>query len=397
MHGFTQYLLRKKRIYLDHAASTPILSVARIAMFDAMSFIGNPGGIHAEAVAGAKSLKASRDAIAAELGCKGREVIFTHGLTAANNLAIIGFARKLEQTKRGLAGTHWIASAIDHTSVLASFAEVERMGGEVTFIEPNAKGIIEPATVSKALRPETVFISIGWANSEIGTVQPLAEIAAVVRSHEMRQGTQVIRHSDAGQAPLYRATKVHTLGVDLLSLGSHKFYGPHGIGALYISNRADIAGVSFGGGQERGLQAGTEDVPAAAGFSTAFVHIAREREHEAKRLGELRAAMVKDLIAQIPGIIINGDSSHTLPHLLNVSIPDMNSEYIVLALDHAGIAVSTKSACREGTDRTSHVVAALGGEPWRAQNTLRFSMGRSTTQADISNVVDILAKLLAKK
>lgn len=382
---------------MDYAASTPILPTAKLAMMDAMAFEGNPGGIHAEAVASAKALKGARDDIAAELGCKGREIVFTPGLTAANNLAIIGFARKLERIRQGLVGTHWIVSSIEHSSVLASFSEIERMGGGVTFVEPNAKGIIEPSAVGKVLRPETVFISIGWANSEIGTVQPLAEIAAVVRSHETRQGTQVIRHTDAGQAPLYRATKVHTLGVDLFTLGSHKVYGPHGIGALYISNRADLAGISFGGGQERGLWAGTEDVPSAAGFAAAFQHSAREREHEAQRLTALRDMFARELEARIPGLIINGDLSHALPHLLNVSIPNINSEYIVLALDHAGIAISTKSACREGNDQASHVVAALGGEPWRAHNTLRFSLGHYSSEADISKTIDILANLVAKK
>lgn len=397
MQGITQFLLRKKRIYMDYAASTPILPVVKLAMMDAMTFVGNPSGIHAEGVAASRALKKARDDIAAELGCKGRELVFTPGLTAANNLAIVGFARKLERLRQGLAGTHWIVSAIEHSSVLASFSEIERMGGDVTFIEPNAKGIIEPATVKNTLRPETVFISIGWANSEIGTVQPLSEIAAVIRLQEKQQGTPVIFHADAGQAPLYCATKVHTLGVDMLSLGSHKIYGPHGIGALFVSNRVDVAGISFGGGQERGMWAGTEDVPSSAGFAAAFMHIARERDTETRRLAALRDVLARELEARIPGLIINGDTAHALPHLLNISIPDISSEYIVLALDHAGIAISTKSACREGNDKASHVVAALGGEEWRAHNTLRFSLGHDTSEADISKVIDVLAKLVATK
>lgn len=375
----------KKRIYLDYASAPPVLPEAIAAMREAETLIGNPGAIHAEAVAAKKSLEDSRARIASLLGCKAREILFTSGLTEANNLAIVGYAKHLERTKRTLEGTHWLVSSIEHDSVLASFAEVERLGGSVSYVEPNQRGIITPEAVAAALRKETVFVSVGWANNEIGTVQPLGKIAQTIR----KTHPNIIIHSDAGQAPLYLATLVHSLGVDLLALGSNKLYGPHGIGALYVGKK-ELAPVTFGGKQERGMRAGTENVALAAGFAAAFEVVVRERGEEARRLKNLRDEFVKELQQKIPGLILNGDVKYSLPHMLNVSIPNISSEYVTLALDAKGIAISTKSACREGEESRSHVVAALGGEEWRAENTLRFSLGRDTTENDIRRTAETL-------
>jgi cysteine desulfurase len=204
----------------------------------------------------------------------------------------------------------------------------------------------------------------------------------------------VIFHADAGQAPLYEAAHVHSLGVDLLTLDSGKLYGPRGIGALYLSDRTKLAPVILGGKQERGLRAGTENVALSAGFACAFELVAHERNAESKRLEELRHFFARELQVHIPGVVLNGDKNAALPHLLNISIPDINSEYLALALDHAGIAISTKSACREGQEQLSHVVAALGGDEWRANNTLRFSFGRDTKKADLQKVLEVLVHLI---
>lgn len=385
-----------RRIYLDYASAPPVRSEALAAMHAAEQYIGNPGAIHREAVEAKKSLEISREAIARILGVKAREVIFTAGLTDANNLGILGYARALERTRRTFAGTHWVVSSIEHASVLECFAEIERLGGEVAHIDPDHRGIVTAESLKHVLKKETVLVSIGWANNELGTIQPLREISALIHAHEHAQGTSVMLHTDAGQAPLYLATTLHSLGVDLCALGSNKLYGPHGIGALYISNRAEIARVAFGGKQERGLRPGTENVALAAGFAASFECAAKEREAEEKRLRALRDDLAAQLRAAIPGLIVNGDLAHALPHMLNVSIPEVSSEYVTLALDHAGIAVSTKSACREGEESESHAVAALGrsptgetlgGEPWVARNTLRFSLGRDTRASDIPVVV----------
>lgn len=407
---------KKKRIYLDHASATPVLPEALRAMREAEKTFANPGAIHAEGVEAKGKLESARATIALWLGCKPREVIFTSGLTESNNLAILGVARRLEchgftstsglsprsdlgnrgptsgTVERGtLAGTHWITSSIEHPAVLESFAEVERLGGAVTHIEPNKKGIISSESVLGAMRSETILVSIGWANSEVGTVQPIRDISRSVREHS----PHVLIHSDAGQAPLYLSPQVHTLGVDLFSLGANKLYGPHGIGALYVSNRAELSPITFGGRQERGLRAGTESVALVTGFAIACEHTARERERERERVRSLRNYFARELEAHF-GVTPNGSLDDALPHMLNVSFPNISSEYLTLALDRAGMSVSTKSACREGEESQSHVVAALGGEEWRASHTIRFSLGRETFEIDINKVVITLAGILVK-
>lgn len=381
---------RNKRIYLDYAAAPPLLRAARAAMRGAEALAGNPGAIHAEGVAAKKSLEHSRETIAKHFGVKAREITFTPGLTAANNLAILGYAHALGKK---IHGSHWVVSAIEHSSVLACFREVERMGGAVSYVQPDERGLITPEAVRAALTPHTVFVSIGWANGEVGTVQPLAEISSVVRAH----GAHVRLHADAGQAPLYLPTLIHSLGVDLLSLGANKLYGPHGIGALYIRPGVSLTACVVGGAQERGLWAGTENVALAAGFAAAVEGIVALREKEGRRIAILRDELARELLEKVPGLVVNGNIKHSLPHLLNVSIPDISAEYLALALDHAGIAVSTKSACREGEDRESHVVAALYPDDWRAAHTIRFSLGIDTRSAHIRHGAEYVAAFVLKQ
>jgi len=381
-----------KRIYLDYASSTLPLKEALFAMREAEGLIGNPGGIHAEAVEAKDVLEGARNAVARELACKGREVIFTSGLTESINLAVLGFARKL-QIKGEFEGTHWIVSSIEHSAVLESFGEIERLGGSVTHIDPDERGIFSVETVLNAIRPETVFISIGWANNEIGVVQPIRDISRAVKS----KNSKIVIHSDAGQAPLYLSPQVHTLGVDLMSFGSNKLYGPHGVGALYVATNTEMAPIILGGGQERGLRSGTENVALAVGFAKAFEIISREREGEARRLRELRGNFASEISLSFPTAVVNTDLKRSLPHMLNISIPGIQSEYVALALDRAGIAVSTKSACAEGGSKQSHVVAALGGDDWRAENTLRFSLGRDTREHELHRTAKTLVDILTKQ
>jgi len=384
----------KKRIYMDYASAPPVLPAALRAMNGAHHLIGNPGAIHTEAVAAAEALEDARTRIAARLSVKAHEIIFTSGLTESNNLALIGYARALERTRRTLDGTHWLVSAIEHTSVLDCFGEIERMGGTVEHVMPDEKGRIKPDAVHVMLRKETVLVSVGWANNEIGTIQQLGKIRAILESHEKQHATEVLLHSDAGQAPLYLPNTAHTLGVDLLSLGGNKLYGPHGIGALFISGKAEVVRTMQGGPQERKLRPGTESVALALGFAAAYEVIAGQRENESKRMRPIRDSMAAMLLAGIPGLAINGDLEHSLPHMLNVSIPNIQSEYTTLALDKEGIAVSTKSACREGEESESHVVAALGGDAWRAKTTLRFSLGAGTTARDVKTAAQTLIRLV---
>lgn len=384
-----------KHTYLDHASATPVLKEALFAFEKVSSLYGNPGGIHLEALAAHRALDEARSSLAAQCAVKAREILFTSGLTEANNLAILGFARAQERVRRTLEGTHWIVSSIEHSSVLECFAEVERMGGEVSHVAPDERGIITPDAVAAALRGGTVFASLGWANNEIGVVQPLGAIARVLKEHGRKTGSVVIFHTDGGQAPLYIAPQPHTLGVDLFTAGSGKLYGPRGIGFLFVSTRTTLAPVLFGGGQERGLRAGTEDVALAAGFAAAFERVAKERSAEAGRLRLLRDECAREIQKNIPDVAVNGSLVHTLPHMLNISIPGINAEYLALLLDRAGFALSTKSACREG-DTESHVVHALFGSGWRAQNTVRISLGRTTAKKDLERLVAALVESIPK-
>lgn len=375
---------------MDYATATPVVPEALHAMRTAEALVGNPGGIHVEGVAALASLEASRESVARELQCKPREIVFASGLTESNTLAIVGSARALERTRRTLTGTHWIVSAIEHSSVLACFAEVERLGGTVTHLDPDARGVFTPEKVATALREDTVFVSIGWANNELGVVQPIRDIVHIIRE----RNASIIVHTDAGQAPLYLKTGVNTLGVDLMSLGSNKLYGPHGIGALVVKDSTRLAPVLMGGGQEKGLRPGTENVALAAGFATALVSVARDRERESARLCDIRDELLRTLIQKIPGLVVNGDPKRALPHMLDISVPGVSGEYLALALDARGIAVSTKSACREGEANRSHVVAVLGGEEWRSLNTLRLSLGRQSRKTDIHSVVSTISDIL---
>ena len=398
-------LFGSKRIYLDYASATPLDPVAARAVHEASQLLGNPGAIHQEGVAAQVALDESRERIARHFGVKPRELIFTSGGTEANNLAILGVARKRTLSGKTLEGTHWIVSGIEHPSVLACFGEIERLGGVVSFADCDEKGIVRPETIKRLLKRETMFVSVGWANNETGVVQPIAQIAGMIRAHEHAHKTEVLFHTDAGQAPLYLASTIHSLRVDLVTLDSAKLYGPRGIGALYLCNRVAIAPIILGGAQERGLRPGTENVALAAGFAEALAQASTLRIAETKRLKELRSEFLSILKSELPDMLVNGDLAHALPHMLNISLPNIQSEYLTLALDHAGIAISTKSACREGEERRSHVVEAItaaagvsdgGGPAWRSENTLRFSMGRETSKQDLRRAAQVLLDLMHK-
>ncbi|MDB5188032.1 MAG: hypothetical protein JWO50_552 [Candidatus Kaiserbacteria bacterium] len=399
-------LFKKERIYLDYASATPVSRAARTAFLKSQALYGNPGGLHAEGVIAKQSLSKSRVQIASCLGCKAGEVVFTSGGTEGNNLAILGVAQKMIQGGQDMTKTHWIVSSIEHDSILSTFGEVERLGGAVSFVEPDADGVIAPTQVKMLLRPKTVFVSVGWANSEIGVVQPIAKIAKVIREYEAAQKTRILLHSDAGQAPLYEKTTTHSLDVDLLTLDSGKLYGPRGIGALYVKLGTPISSILFGGKQESGMRPGTENVALAASFAASFAWVTSIRNSEEIRLRKMRDALYSTLSKQIPTLVLNGNIEGLLPHMLNVSIPGLSVEYFVLALDSAGIASSTKSACREGEEAQSHVVQALGalknGERHisaedRSEHTIRLSLGVETTARDCaraaSTFVDVYSRM----
>lgn len=384
----------KRRVYLDYAGATPVLPSALRAVAQAAGLYGNPGAIHTDGVAAGEALAVARERLAHHLGCKAREIIFTANATEANNIALIGHIRHLLCDGRIPESIHCITSTIEHPSVLVCFDELESLGCSVTRLAPDHRGMIVEPALRSALQKNTALVSIGWANSEIGVIQPIHALTREIRVHEKAHNTGVVFHSDAGQAPLYLKTQIHGLGVDMLTLDSGKLYGPRGIGALYVSPRASLAQIIFGGGQERGLRPGTENVALAIGFADAYAHIAKERESEAARVRAMRDECVRLLESAIPNIVINTPLQHALPNIVNVSIPGEESgEYITLALDAAGFSVSTKSACREGEGSVSHVVSALCGDSWRTRNTVRISLGCYTRMCDIRHISAHLRKI----
>lgn len=387
----------RSRIFLDYASATPVLKEAARAYKVAEKLIGNPSSIHREGVLADEALERARAGVAHELGCKARDIIFTSGLTESNNLAVLG-TMHARIDAGALTGTHWITTAIEHPCILECFRAVEKRGGVVTFLSPNAKGIVTAEAIEAALTPHTVFVSIGWANNETGVVQPLARISRTIRQYEKAHTTRITLHSDAGQAPLYKHPAVHTLGVDMLSLGSNKLYGPRGAGALYLSGESTIQAEHHGGGQERGLRSGTENLPAIVGFAEALRIIANTRDAESARTLHIKEVFLKSVEGALPNIVVNGDPAHTLPHMLNISIPGVSAEYLTLALDAKGIAVSAKSACKEGEEKRSHVIAAMTkgveGDVWRAESALRFSFGRGTTEKELLRAAKVLIELV---
>lgn len=382
-------LKKKETTYLDYAGATPLHPHARAAMQKVGNAYANPGAIHHDAVQSARVLEKAREIIARELACKSRELVFTSGGTEANNLAILGLARRLMVAGTSLSTTHWIVSSIEHPSILECFSEIERLGGVVTHIDPDKHGLITMDAVLQAVRSNTILVSLGWANGEIGTIQPLRDIALALRAHP-----HVLLHTDAGQAPLYLAPQVHTLGVDMMTLDSGKLYGPRGVGALYLSNRVELAPILFGGAQERGLRPGTENPILATGFAEALVAAGAERHAEERRLLSLRSQFLSEIL-KISGVVVNGEK-RVLSNIVNISVPGIQSEYVTLSLAARGIAISTKSACREGNNRRSHVVESLGGEAWRAENTLRFSFGRETTEHDLMRTLEHLKEIVTQ-
>ncbi len=394
--------MSRKRIYLDNATTTPVAPdvMREMARFFAADF-GNPGSIHAEGVVAKKAVTEARHNIARLLHAHADEIIFTSGGTEANNLAIAGFIHALHVRGRPYKKMHAITSVIEHASVLECFHELERRGVAVTYMPVNGDGIVMPKSVREALRLDTVLVSLMYANNEIGTIQPVAKIARVIRDFRQRGRLNLTEapfpflHTDASQAPQYLDCNRERLGVDMLTLDGQKMYGPKGVGALYAKRGTPLAPLFKGGGQERGLRPGTENVPLIAGFAKALEMAVKTREVESARLTALRDFLIGKVRMNTAGAVLNGSATERLPHNANFSFPGVDTEFLVLQLDAAGIACSTKSACKEG-ERESHVVAALGDDPRRATSTIRFSLGRATKRADISFLCAQLERILKK-
>jgi cysteine desulfurase len=368
-------------VYLDHAATTPVDPRVAAAMAQCLGMqgeFGNPASSHEFGHAAATLVEQARAQVGASVGAAPREVIWTSGATEANNLAIFGIARHYREY-----GRHIVTARTEHKAVLDPCRELERHGWRVTYLAPDGGGVVHADQVAAALRPETVLVSIMHVNNEIGVIQDIAAIGAVCARHG---GARL--HVDAAQSAGKIAIDFAALGADLMSLSAHKVYGPKGVGALLLGQRGgagtQLTALQFGGGQERGLRAGTVPTHQVVGMGLAF-ELARAAAPEIERIASLRERLWQGL-ASLGGTLRNGDAVRSVPHILNVSFEGVEGESLLAAL-RSRLAVSTGSACSSALQEPSYVLRALGRDEVLSESSLRFGLGRFTSQSDIDAAV----------
>lgn len=380
-----------REVYLDHAATTYLDSRVKEAMEPYWEIeYGNPSSLYRPGRRAKEALDEARRSVAQVLNCKIDELTFTGGGTEAINLAILGAARFYADK-----GKHLITSKIEHHAVLHSMEALEREGFEVTYLDVDEHGLVNPEDVGKALRPDTILVSIMYANNEIGTIEPISEIAEVIKRYKVKQILPLF-HTDACQAAGSLEMDVQRLGVDLLALNASKMYGPKGVGALYIKKGVRVRPLIYGGGQENNLRSGTENVPGIMGFAKAFELAQGERSKENTRLCGLRDYFIGRLLKEIPKTVLNGHPTQRLPNNVNVSVLDIEGEAVILYLDAKGIYISTGSACTSTTLDPSHVILAIGRPYEYAHGSLRFTLGKRTTKSDLDYVMEVFPAIAEK-
>jgi len=374
-----------QRIYLDYNATTPTSDPVIERMLEALrTEPGNPSSVHHFGQRAKAVLDDARTSVARLLGADPSEVIFTSGGTESDNLALRGAAGALEATSR----RHLIASAIEHEAVLNTITALGRRGWRTTLLPVNASGVVSPDALREAIADDTAIVSVMHANNEVGTIQPIAELAAIAHEHG------ALFHTDAVQSVGKVPVHVKALGVDLLSLSAHKFYGPKGVGALWVRRGVRLSTPVTGGKQERGRRAGTENVPGIAGLGVAAILAGQSMSTESARLGALRDALEQGVLTAVAGTVVNAAGSPRVANTTNISFERIEAESLLIALDLDGIAVSTGSACSSGTLEPSHVLKAMGLSPHRAQSSIRFSLGASTTDGDIARVISVMPRVV---
>lgn len=377
----------KRQVYLDHAATTPVDPAVVEAMLPAFNqFWGNPSSLYEQGRAANGLMETAREQVAGVLNCRLSEIVFNSGGSEGDNLALKGVA--LQARLKG-QGNHIITSAFEHHAILHAAEYLEQFGIETTYLPVNRDGLVDPQEVQKAIRPgQTCLVSIMYANNEIGTIQPLAEISKITREHG------IVFHTDAVQAAGNLSLDVQALGVDLLSLSAHKFYGPKGVGVFYVRAGMErrILWQQQGGSQEKKRRAGTENVPYIAGMAKALTLAEANRMGYVEQTRQLRDRLLEGIKERIPGVILNGTYApdKRLANNINISFEGIFEEGILQALDLQGIAASNGSACNVGAIEPSHVIQAIGGGTELALGTLRLTLGKSTTEADVDYVLERL-------
>ena len=377
-----------RRIYMDHAGTTPMRKEVLDAMMPYMTEkFGNASTIYFYGREAKKALEESREKVALLIGANSNEIYFTSGGTEADNWALKGVADANKDR-----GNHIVTSSIEHHAVLHTCEDLEKKGYRVTYLPVDSYGLINPEHVINAITDDTILVSIMHANNEIGTIQPIAEIGQTLK----KQKRNVLFHTDAVQTVGKIPVNVGELGVDLLSISSHKIYGPKGIGALYIRKGTKINPIIFGGAQEKQKRAGTENIPGIVGFSKACELLYREIEQENKKLSCLRDALISGITEKIPYVILNGHPQKRLPNNVNVCFKFIEGESLLLNLDMKGICASSGSACTSSLLEPSHVLLAIGLPHEIAHGSLRLTLGRDNTKQDVEYVLEALPDIVRK-
>lgn len=382
-----------REVYLDYAATTPVDPRVMAAMEPyGETEYGNPSSLYRAGRRAKDALDGARATVARLLHARPEEIIFTGGGTESINLALFGTARMIG---RG----HMMTTKIEHHAVLHSMEALQKDGFGAAYCDVDKHGLVNPEDIRKAIRPDTFFVSVMYANNEIGTIEPIAEIGTMIKKiHEERKTagnqTPIFFHTDACQAGGALEMDVEKLGVDFLSMNGSKIYGPKGVGCLYVKRGVRLKPLVYGGGQEQNLRSGTENVPGIVGFAKAFEIAQAGREQENARLTALRDYFIAEAAKRIPKVILNGHPTIRLPNNINISVLDIEGEAVVLYLDAKGISISTGSACTSITLDPSHVILALGRPYEYAHGSLRFTLGRGTTKEDMDYVLDVLPEVV---
>ena len=376
----------KTPIYFDHAATTPLCKEALEKMMPYFSEIfGNPNSQHVFGRESVKAVDEARDTIAKIINCKPNELYFTSGGTESDNWAFRGIAEAYSDK-----GKHLIISPLEHAAMLSTAKALVKEGFEVDYMKVDSEGFIDLEHLKSLIRPDTIFIGCMLANNEVGTIEPIKEMAKIAKEHG------IISFTDAVQAAGVIKTDVKELGVDLMSMSSHKIYGPKGCGALYVRNGIKIRNLINGGHQERMKRGGTTNVPAIVGFAEAFKIAEREREENFKYVSALRDKFINRVLNEVPYVKLNGPRENRLPANADFSFEYIEGESILFSLDLAGIAVSSGSACSSGSLEPSHVLLALGLPEALAHGSIRFSFGKHNTEEEIDYAVDVLRDSVKK-
>ncbi len=389
---------QQKKIYLDYAATTPLDGAVldKIRPYFSEKY-GNPASVHALGQEAQLAVEEARGQVASFLNCQSTEIVFTSGATESNNLAIKGVARAFHLRHRGQGvKPHLIVSRIEHHCILDSAKSLQDDGlAEVTYLPVNSDGLVELSELERIIKENTILVSVMYANNEIGTVQPIAEIGRLLKGrHSSLLDSKIIFHTDAVQALNYLDCDVEKLGVDLMSMSGHKIYGPKGVGALYVRQGTLLARIQDGGSQEYNLRAGTLNITGIVGLGAAVAAI---KEHSTAEITKtLRDKLIDGILKTIPNSVLNGSRDKRLPNNANLRFEGAEGEAILMSLDLEGIAVSTASACASRSLKPSHVLVSLGLAALDAHSSVRFSLGRQTTEEEINRVLGVLPKVIER-